>query len=135
MRVNCLKCQVEYEKESELDSMRCLFCRTESKITGYELLTGVFFVFGLLPIGLLIPFLIAPILIGTDSSGHYYLPIGRKPIWVTPTTLLTVNIFLSISGVFLLGLAAYFRQKLAKLKIQLGELKNLMKTDGKSIYD
>jgi hypothetical protein len=71
MKANCAKCQAEYEKESELDAIFCLFCRAETHVKTNEILWAVWLVFGFCILGLFIPFLVGPILYGKDGSGDY----------------------------------------------------------------
>lgn len=123
MRVNCLECEVEYEKESEVDSIICPLCRMQSKVVAFEFVSATFLVFGVICIGMFIPLAIVPLVIGENSLGlGYYLPLGRRGSMVTPLTLLVINLVNFGLMIAFLSVWRYFKRKFDKTKISLSEI-------------
>ena len=124
MKVNCAKCQAEYEKSAENSSIFCLHCRAESDVKTHEVLWAVCLVFGFCALGLFIPFLLGPLIYGTDGSGNFIIPSKKGRGSASPISLLIGNIVIGLSSLTLLYLSTYFKRKLAGLKIKLAEMKD-----------
>lgn len=124
MKVYCAKCQVEYEKDSELDAIFCLYCRAETDVKTYEILWAVCLVFGFCVLGLFIPFLILPLVDGTDGSGQFMIRAKKQMTTVSPVGFLIANLVISFSSFTLLYLSTHFKRKLKGLKINLSEMKD-----------
>lgn len=88
MKANCFKCQAEYEKKSEIDSIFCQLCQDKANVKVYEIMWAVFLVFGCIGIGM---FLIIPLISGTENG--YFVMENKKgpPLKITPFALLIVN--------------------------------------------
>jgi DNA-directed RNA polymerase subunit RPC12/RpoP len=118
MKANCAKCQAEYDKKSELDSIFCPLCRMLSKVRTYEYISETFWAFGLFCSLWFIPLAIGPLILGADSSGYYRML--RKD--VTPSTVLTVNLVNIGLTIAFLSVWIYFKRKLTKTKIRLSQI-------------
>jgi DNA-directed RNA polymerase subunit RPC12/RpoP len=126
MKANCARCQAEYERDSELDAIFCLYCRTKSEVKTSEVLWAVCLVFGLCALGLFIPFLLGPLKFGTDGSGNFIIPSkGGGRAFASPISLLIGNLVIGLSSLTLLYLSAHFKRKLVELKIKLSEMKDV----------
>ncbi len=73
MKINCLKCETEFEKVSEFDSEVCQTCQNKSETKPYEGLSQTFFYLGFIFMFLFVPCLVLPLL-GESRNGYYTMP-------------------------------------------------------------
>lgn len=125
MKVNCAKCQVDYEKSEVNDSIFCLYCRAETNVKTHEILWAVCLVFGFCALGLFLPFLIFPLVDGTDGSGQFVIRAKKQRTMVSPVGFLIANLVIGLSSLTLLYLSTHFKRKLKGLKMKLSEMKEL----------
>lgn len=119
----CTKCQAEYEKKSELDSIFCQLCQMRSNVRVYEVVSATFLTFGLMCIGMFLPLAIIPLVIGANSLG-YYVPFGKGGMRATPFAFLMMNLVNAGLMIAFLSVWKYFKGKLNKMKIRLSEIEN-----------
>lgn len=124
MKANCIKCQAEYERKSEIDSICCQLCQDKANVKVYEILWAVFLVFGLIGIGMFLPFLIIPLMSGTENG--YFVMEGKKgpPLKITPFALLMVNLVNTGLIITFFILSRRFKEKLENTKLRLSEIEN-----------
>ncbi len=121
----CQKCPAEFEKTPKTNSIFCPSCQAKTNIKLYEILAAMFLVFGLCCIGLLIPFLLIPLANGPDGAGQYIMSNKKGGvIRFTSTSLLITNLFVGLTIVGFLILAAYFKEKHELLKNNFEKSKN-----------
>ena len=117
----CGKCQSEYQKISDFDSGICKSCQIKSEIKVYEALPTVFSTFGIIFIGMFLPFLILPLVNGMEGD-HYIMSKKKGILRITPFGLLMLNAFNVVLIITFFRLSSYFKQKLARIKEQSADL-------------
>jgi len=117
----CAKCQSEYQKISDFDSGICKPCQIKNEIKVYEALPTVFSTFGIIFIGMFLPFLILPLVNGMEGD-HYIMSKKKGILRITPFGLLMLNAFNVVLIITFFRLSSYFKQKLARIKEQSADL-------------
>lgn len=117
----CAKCQNVYEKISDFDSGICKSCQVKSEIKIYEALPTVFSSFGIIFIGMFLPFLILPLINGME--GDYYIMSKKKGVLrISPFGLLMLNAFNIVLIITFFRLSAHFKKKFVQVKEKYSEL-------------
>ncbi|MEK7724674.1 MAG: hypothetical protein AAB336_10025 [Acidobacteriota bacterium] len=87
----------------------------------YEVLPTVFQTFGIICIGMFLPLLIVPLIMGTEG-GYYILSRRKTMLRATPFALLMLNLVNTVLIIIFFSLSTYFKQKYTRLKEKHSEL-------------
>ena len=108
----CPGCKTKFEQSPENFSSICPACKIKTDIKLLELGRAAFLTFGLIAVGMFIPFLLIPLTQGTDAAGIYSMTNKKGGvIHFTGTTLFILNSLTLAAAVGCLCLSEFFKRK------------------------